>query len=69
MGNWQIQEKKKLVIKRSLEKTPFILKTATQQQHSLQHSYARTLDESVRKVRWETSEKLNKNNLLYEALL
>lgn len=53
------------MIKRSLEKTTFILKTATQQQHN----YARTLQKSVRKVKWKRSEKLNKNNLLYEALL
>lgn len=53
------------MIKRSLEKTTFILKTATQQQHN----YARILQKSVRKVKWKRSEKLNKNNLLYEALL
>lgn len=58
-------KEKKLVIKRSLEETTLILKTATQQQHN----YARILQKSVRKVKWKRSEKLNKNNLLYEALL
>lgn len=61
---WQLtnSREKKPVIKRSLEKTPLILKTAMQQQHSLQQSYARTL-KSVRKAKWKSSEKINKNNL------
>lgn len=62
-------KKKKLVIKRSAKKTPFLLKTATQQQHSVQCNYARTLKKCVRKVKLKTSQKLHKTNQLYEPLL
>lgn len=43
------------VIIRSPEKTLFILATATQQQHLVQHNYARTLWKSIRKVMWKTT--------------